>query len=181
MDVYPYAGMYVRHKKKCINIHWGERMMELHLQFGYGMMEHCDYLVRDWGGGTVILSPRDLTNDQLHRLATRITSLPNGRVLLDPQFYIPRADHPRLTKHNYWPKTFQTGRFFAGPQLSELIQNLLRLNNSLNTRMFILPGILAARIDDDWLDLQRTILEEAHAQTPNMEVYQTIALSEEAI
>jgi hypothetical protein len=35
--------------------------MELYLQFGYGMMEHTRRLVDEWDGGTVILSPRDLT------------------------------------------------------------------------------------------------------------------------
>ena len=35
--------------------------MELHLQFGFGMMEHCRHLLTEWGSGTVVLSPRDLT------------------------------------------------------------------------------------------------------------------------
>jgi hypothetical protein len=39
--------------------------MELFLQFGFGMMEHCRVLVDEWGGGTVILSPRDLNETQL--------------------------------------------------------------------------------------------------------------------
>ena len=67
--------------------------MELFLQFGYGMMEHCRQLISAWGGGTAVLSSRDLNGDQLPRLASDITGISNGQVLLDPQFYVPHADH----------------------------------------------------------------------------------------
>ena len=43
--------------------------MDLHLQFGYGMMDHCRHLVKSWSGGTVILSPRDLERKQLVKLS----------------------------------------------------------------------------------------------------------------
>jgi hypothetical protein len=54
--------------------------MELYLQFGYGMMALSRELVEEWEGGTVILSPRDLTSDQCQRLSNAIRSLPNGKV-----------------------------------------------------------------------------------------------------
>jgi hypothetical protein len=52
--------------------------MELYLQFGYGMMEHCRTLLRSWEGGSVILSPRDLTDDQLVRFGSDIRDIPGG-------------------------------------------------------------------------------------------------------
>ena len=88
--------------------------MELNLQFGYGMMDHSRHLIQTWGGGTVILSPRDLDGPQLQRLADDIRGLQNGRVLLDPQFYLPRTDHHRLTAHGYWPDAYETNAFFGG-------------------------------------------------------------------
>jgi hypothetical protein len=97
--------------------------MELYLQFGYGMMEHCRVLVERWGGGTVILSPRDLEDDQLSRMSTAIRALPGGSVLLDPQFYLPHADHERLCGHEYWPDDYETGVFWQGPGLTRISQS----------------------------------------------------------
>ena len=76
------------------------------------MMEHCRHLLSQWGGGTVVLSPRDLTDSQLHSLAADVTGLEGGKVLLDPQFYVPHADHDRLRSHSYWPEDFDSGSFF---------------------------------------------------------------------
>ena len=46
--------------------------MEFYLQFGYGMMEHCRHLIKSWGRGSVILSPRDLEEQQLEKFASEI-------------------------------------------------------------------------------------------------------------
>ena len=46
--------------------------MELYLQFGYGMMGLCRHFIERWKGGTVILSPRDLTGEQIQRLGKEI-------------------------------------------------------------------------------------------------------------
>jgi hypothetical protein len=154
--------------------------MELYLQFGYGMMEHCRHLISAWGGGTAVLSPRDLNDDQLARLASDITAISNGRVLLDPQFYLPHADHERLCSHSYWPSDYQTGTFWQGPALTALLTNLRDLNESLNTRAFILPGLLATSVNADWLEVQRAILEEANALTTSVPLISTIALSADA-
>lgn len=52
--------------------------MDLYLQFGHGMMEHSRHLVRSWGGGTVILSPRDLERKQLVKLSEEIRVMKGG-------------------------------------------------------------------------------------------------------
>jgi len=155
--------------------------MELQLQFGFGMMEHSKSLIDSWGGGTVILSPRDLTSEQLLRLSAAITKLQNGSVLLDPQFYLPHSDHERLCQHDFWPDTYQTGTFFSGQQLSLLIGKLHQLNLNLGTSSFVLPGTLAADITDDWLNVQKMIVDEARALKSDKPLLQTIALSEEAV
>lgn len=155
--------------------------MDLYLQFGYGMMEHCRHLIGEWGGGTVVLSPRDLTNDQLSRLAATINGLENGHVLLDPQFYLPHSDHERLCSHGFWPDEYDTNVFWQGPALNSLLTKLQALNVSLCTESFILPGLLARNIEDSWLEVQRAINAEAQSMYPELPLIQTIALSDEAI
>lgn len=154
--------------------------MELYLQFGYGMMEHCRHLIEAWGGGTAVLSPRDLNADQLLRLSTGLTDLPGGQVLLDPQFYVPHSDHERLCEHEYWPDNYSTNAFWQGPELAKLIGCLAELNESLATAAFILPGMLAISINDDWLETQRAVLEEAAATGGSKPRYATIALGADA-
>lgn len=155
--------------------------MELNLQFGYGMMEHCRALLTSWNGGTVILSPRDLNDEQLERMARLIGGIPNGQLLLDPQFYLPHADHERLCAHAFWPSNYQTGAFWQGPPLTDLLTRLSRLNERLGCRAFILPGMLAANINDDWLDTQRAVVAEAAAIRPTLPLMMTIALSADAV
>lgn len=154
--------------------------MKLHLQFGHGMMEHSRSLIDEWGGGTVILSPRDLNDDQLKRQAKAVNKLPNGFVMIDPQFYLPHADHERLVSHAFWPKSYSTGSFFGGPELAKLMSDLKLLNDQLDTSETILPGLLAVEINDDWLATQDAVLEEALATTFGRPLVQTIAVSADA-
>jgi hypothetical protein len=154
--------------------------MELYLQFGHGMIAHAREMVRRWGGGTVILSPRDLEPDQLTRAARQITDHPGGQVLLDPQFYLPRADHHRLVRHRYWPTNYDSTNFYQGPDLAEMLRTLCAINQELGCREIVLPGLLAAEVDDDWLAVHSAILEEAAASCPDLVAMPTFALSAEA-
>lgn len=155
--------------------------MELYLQFGYGMMQHCLHLLSEWSGGTAVLSPRDLNDDQLRRLSASIAEVDAGRVLLDPQFYLPHADHERLCAHDYWPCEYETGAFFQGRHLRTLLEKLRSLNDSLESYAVILPGLLATEIDDDWLESQRAVLEEGQLIIDDRPLYATIALGADAV
>ena len=150
--------------------------MELYLQFGYGMMQHCRHLISGWGGGTVVLSPRDMNDRQLRTLSSGITDLEGGRVLLDPQFYLPHADHERLCSHEYWPPDYDTGAFFQGNALRDLLRKLVDLNAALGTSEIILPGLLATAVDDEWLETERAVLEVGQELAGNRPVVTTIAL-----
>ena len=154
--------------------------MELYLQFGHGMMQHCRHLIEQWGGGTAVLSPRDLTGDQLGRLAQAITRLEGGRVLLDPQFYLPHADHHRLCAHEFWPDSYETGAFFQGQQLRTLLTRLRELNSTLGSRAVILPGLLATQVSDDWIEIQRAVAEDSSQVFNDRSIYSTIALGADA-
>ena len=155
--------------------------MDLHLQFGYGMMDHCRHLVKSWSGGTVILSPRDLERKQLVKLSDEIRALPGGLVLLDPQFYLPRSDHVRLTSHDYWPDSYQTNGFFGGPDMHKLMEAVLQLNRDVGAAAFVLPGLLATTIDDDWLGTLRATAERAATMDAGMPLYATVALNAESM
>lgn len=155
--------------------------MELFLQFGHGMMEHCRALLAAWGGGTAILSPRDLSEIQLRRLGGQINALPNARCMIDPQFFLPHADHKVLRGHPYWPENYETGGFWGGPELTSLLRRLFDLNDAVGTSEVILPGLYASAVDDDWIETQRCVLAEARDLAPNRDLVGTIALSAEAI
>src|ERR1035437_4914007 len=155
--------------------------MELFLQFGHGMMEHSRVLLSSWGGGTVVLSPRDLTAEQLGRLGAAIGRVSNAHSLIDPQFYLPHPDHKKLCEHSYWPANYQTSVFWQGPALTQLLQALSNLNQDVGTSRMILPGLFAESIDDDWLEMQRAVLEEARVIEVQRPLIATIALCAEAV
>ena len=150
--------------------------MELYLQCGYGMMQHCRHLISAWRGGTVLLSPRDMNDSQLRTLSSGIADLEGGRVLLDPQFYLPHADHERLCSHEYWPSDYETGAFFQGNALRDLLRKLVDLNAALGTSEIILPGLLATAVDDEWLETERAVLEVGRELAGDRPVVTTIAL-----
>jgi hypothetical protein len=160
MEMYLHVGMQLTRSKWSCRFTLGSRLMEMFLQFGYGMMDHCRTLVCEWSGGSVILSPRDLKPTQLVNLASSIRS-GGGKILLDPQFYLPYADHERLVSHDYWPKGYDSGGFWSGTELNLLLTKLRDLNTQLGCDRFILPGLFAAPADSDWLDRQQAVFEEA--------------------
>lgn len=154
--------------------------MEFYFQIGWGMIGHCETLLTRWGGGTVILSPRDLEPKQLLNFAKKVQNK-NGHVLLDPQFYLPYANHPRLQSHNYWDKTYSTLAYWSGVGLAQQLTKLLDLNQQLNSTAFILPGLYANAVNDDWLECQRATIKVAQTLTNNQfELIGTVALSNEA-
>lgn len=150
--------------------------MELSLQFGYGMMEHCRHLLASWGGGGVILSPRDLSDRQLRTLAEDISKIAGTRLFLDPQFYLPHADHERLCSHEYWPSNYESGTFFQGAELRKLLSKLFVLNDDLGSTAVILPGVLATNVDDTWLEAHRSVVESAADLAGGRSLIATIAL-----
>ncbi|MGE0145668.1 MAG: hypothetical protein AB7T19_20465 [Planctomycetota bacterium] len=168
--------MFVRRWPMGLRLRSWSTMMELHLQFGFGMMEHCRHLLTEWGGGTVVLSPRDLSDKQLRSLAKDVAEIEGGKTLLDPQFYVPHADHDRLCSHGFWPADFASGSFFQGPELESLVRHIVELNQDLGTEAIILPGMLANPVDDLWLAHHETFLTTARDMAGATKVYATLAL-----
>ncbi|MEG4859904.1 hypothetical protein QUB75_18715 [Microcoleus sp. K1-B6] len=154
--------------------------MELYLQLGALMMGHCKSLIEHWGGGTVILSPRDLEPNQLPKFAKEIKKL-KGEVLLDPQVYLPRATHKRLQSHNYWEREYKTINYWSGGGLSQQLTSLLELNQQLECAAWILPGNYTSAVSDSWLKDQLCTIETAQTLNNNsFELIATVALNIEA-
>jgi hypothetical protein len=155
-----------------------EYEMDLYLQVGYGMMSLCQSLTKRWGTSITVLSPRDLTEKQMLRFSANLRKL-GGSVLLDPQFYWPRADHHRLTSQCYWPDEFDTTDF-AGSECLEMIKLLADLNSRLVTTHMIVPGRKADTVDLAWLDSQSEFLEAARSAT-DLPLIATVCLSADAV
>jgi hypothetical protein len=152
--------------------------MDMYLQFGYGMMGLADELLSSWKGGGVLLSPRDLDQTQLEKVAKSAVKA-SAEVLLDPQCYLHAADHERLTSHEYW-------REFGASKTANLIDNrnvgclkvLLDLNAALGSSAVILPGIYAESLDDLWWSFHEEQIKGAHdVGIPPSAVMPTLALS----
>lgn len=148
--------------------------MKLYLQFGHGMMGLCRDLLPNMPDSSVILSPRDLDESQIERLACDITES-GGSTLLDPQLYAPRCDHQKLTNHTYWPADYSTASMNYNTVLSEL----KALNDKAQTSAFILPGLYCERVNDLWLNIQDDIISAAGSYTGRK--LGTLCLSAEAI
>lgn len=161
MDFYIHLGVQKFRYKIGRRTAISEYLMELYLQFGWGMMAHCKSLISAWGGGTVILSPRDLSHTQLVKHATEIKHL-GGNILLDPQFYLPHDEHFRLRQHEYWPNDYSSGEFWGGSELTELLGKLAAINRDLETRQILLPGVFASEVNDGWVEYQALVIDEAN-------------------
>lgn len=154
--------------------------MELYLQFGYGMMEHCRHLINSWESGTVILSPRDQEIDQMNAFVPKIQKV-GGQVLIDPQFYIPHADHGRLISHSFWPDDYSTG-LFKSSEVRRMLTNLRDdYNDPYGTPFFILPGNRSSEISEDWYNYHSLIINEARDLNVHDNIYVTLCLSQESM
>lgn len=155
--------------------------MELHLQLGHGMMELTRELIEKWGGGVAILSPRDLTDEQLVQMAKRTRDV-GGEALLDPQCYLRDADHPRLVGHEYWRtyKASSTKNIISGPGARDLLRTLGELDRRLKLVRHILPGLLA-EVDRDWLAFHDQIIRAGEKEFPGEPLIATTALTTEAV
>lgn len=154
--------------------------MELYLQFGYGMMSMSEELITSWNGGIVILSPRDLTLNQMNRFTSKVSSS-NGKVVIDPQFYIPKSDHDRLVSHSFWPSNYKTA-LFSRSEISRMLTVLKTdYNDPLNSVFFILPGLMTSEINEDWFNYNLLLIEEATNLITDKDLFLTIGLSKEAM
>ena len=154
--------------------------MDLFLQFGHGMMSMSRELIQSWEGGTVILSPRDLTYEQMQKFSSDLNSF-GGNIVVDPQFYVPHSSHGKLTEHDFWPDDYETA-WLSSNKVSEML-TVLRdsYNREFNSSVFLLPCIRSSEINQDWINIHEIIVNEGIKLISEQEIYISICLSREVM
>ena len=122
--------------------------MELYLQFGHGMKQIAIDLSKEWKGTTAILSPRDISPEQLRTWKAGFDKA-GVKTVFDPQFYYPKSNHPGLLKYKYWDSSFGTKLEGNDTFEEELIQVILEYNNIAGCSSFIIPSAMY-EYDEDW-------------------------------
>lgn len=150
--------------------------MDLYLQFGHGMMGYCRELISKWGEGTVILSPRDLTEDQTKKFSKELISL-NGNTLFDPQYYNPRADHHKLTQWSHWLNDYDTSLLSDNLYIEDRLKAIKNINDYCHTSAYIIPSQICDTVDRFWVDRQTLFINKASKLFIDKEKYSTLALS----
>ena len=132
--------------------------MELYLQFGHGMKQIAIDLSKEWGGTTAILSPRDISPEQL-QIWKKSFDKAGVKTLFDPQFYYPKSNHPGLLKYKYWDESFKTKLEGNESFEEELIKAILEYNDIADCTSFIIPSSML-EYDQDWLKRWRKQCEK---------------------
>jgi hypothetical protein len=150
--------------------------MDLYLQMGYGMKNHAIELIKKWQGGTVILSPKNITLEQMKKTAKELNKI-NGQVLFDPQFYMPRISQKNLQKHLYWPDNYSKSTFFNGPGIKNMIDILLNeYIYPLHTSGFIIPTLFLSDINNTWNTVTENIIAEVERKQISIPKFLTLCL-----
>lgn len=150
--------------------------MDLYLQMGYGMKSHAIELIKKWQGGTVILSPKNMTLEQMKRTADELNEI-KGNVLFDPQFYMPRVSQKSLRQHLYWPDNYSTNNFFNGSGIKNMIEILINeYIYPLNASGFIIPSLFLDDINKDWNTITENIINEVERKQISIPKFLTLCL-----
>ncbi|ASF48848.1 hypothetical protein CEK71_20010 [Methylovulum psychrotolerans] len=144
------------------------------------MLDHCRHLITKWGEGTVILSPRDLKEEQLRKFSTELLKM-NGKTLFDPQYYNPKANHKNLTQHVHWFEDFKTDMLSDINCIESQFKEIKSINDYSNTYAYIIPSVLCDNVDKIWIDIQDIFLEASARVFNDKDKYITIALKKEVL
>jgi len=143
---------------------------------GHGMKGHAIELIKKWQEGTVILSPKNMTLEQMKKTANELKQI-NGNVLFDPQFYMPRVSQERLQQHSYWPDNYSTNTFFNGSGIKDMVETLLNeYIYPIHASGFIIPSLFLKDINNDWNISTRNIINEVERGQIDIPKYLTLCL-----
>lgn len=123
--------------------------MELYFQFGYGMKKIATDLSKDWGGATAILSPRDMSPEQLVKWRKDFEKA-NVKTLFDPQCYFPKSQHKGLQKYDYIDSSLVTKLEANSNREEEIIKSVLTYNEMAGCEEFIIPAVML-QYDEQWM------------------------------
>jgi hypothetical protein len=124
------------------------------------MMAHIRALLKRWGCGAAILSPRDLEVEQTLNLSRDVVKM-GCEALIDPQCFVRDADRERLFTYPFWATLRagnSTANLLAGPSLRNSLVLLRDFSREAGVERYILPGFLAESVNEFWIaSLERTI------------------------
>lgn len=127
--------------------------MELFFQYGYGMKKIAIELSKDWGGATAILSPRDISPEQLAKWRKDFERA-NVKTLFDPQCYFPKSQHKGLQKYDYIDSSLVTKLEANTSREEEIIKSILSYNEMAGCAEFIIPSVML-QYDEKWMSRWR--------------------------
>ena len=155
--------------------------MNLYLQMGHGMREHCVELNKKWKGATSILSPKNMTIEKMLNLSDSLEKY-NGSVIFDPQFYVPRTSHENLCEHSFWPSNYNTNMFLNGSGCSEMLNVLYNdYVLPLKANAFIIPGIYFSNVDGDFDKINSIIQNAVNKMNIKIPKYMTLCIGEDLL
>lgn len=147
--------------------------MDFYIQMGHGMQEMTQELFKNWGQGTIIVSPVNIVPNRLEKFCEKIKKV-NGNILFDPQLYFPEKYHKNLKQYDYWVCDMNEN-------LGELIKKLTLLNSRIGTKEVILPSYTTSVIDERWISLQKKVVHEAAKNVESDDLILTVSLDKEVM
>ncbi|AYD21243.1 hypothetical protein [Clostridioides difficile] len=157
--------------------------MELFLQFAWGMKQMVLDLSKDWSGATTILSPRDISPNQLERWVKEFKKA-NVKTLFDPQCYYPKCNHKNLVQYNYWDSSFSTKMQGSFSFEDELIKSILYYNNIAETHEFIIPSNMLTHDEkwfSRWLKNSEQLVNSARKIVRDRKIILTLAIPDSVL
>ena len=152
--------------------------MKLFLQFGHGMKALTLDLSKKWHGTSVILSPRDMTPNQLTKWSKDFEKA-GVDCYFDPQCYCPQGRQKSLAQYAYWDCDLNTHLQSDSTKIDEQIKNIKMYNDIAKTKAYIVPSILN-NYDSDWADQfinqSKRFIDSAHKVMIDKPIYTTLTL-----
>lgn len=159
--------------------------MTFYLQQGYGMMglnEEFADKIDDIG---FILSPRALQRqthiDKIKEHGNRLRKR-NKKILFDPQFYEPKTNLSKILKFPYFDGLDYSTVAFDKYTAQVFSENVIKYQDvELNVDEYIIPGMYANSITEDWVEAQENMIDGALSYSNKKFTYQTLALGPDVI
>ena len=152
--------------------------MELFLQFGHGMKSLSIELSKKWGGLTTILSPRDMSPNQMKNWCKEFKKN-NIQCLFDPQCYCPKSEQKNLIQYSYWDKELRTNLGSVDTYEVSLIKKINEYNDIASTSAFICPSILKTYTEQwkkEWILESKKIISAASSVVLGKPIFATLAI-----
>ncbi|EGO6639881.1 hypothetical protein IV488_10870 [Enterococcus faecalis] len=146
--------------------------MDFYIQMGHGMQGMCQELIKNWGDGTVIVSPVNIDPNKLESFCEKINNI-NGDVLFDPQMYFPEKYHKNLKKYDYWQYGMNNAK--------KLVEEIVSLNSNIRSKAIILPSYTTNKIDSTWLQVQEKIVDESLKHVNDYKLLLTVSLDKDVM